>query len=184
MGGGPLEIPRGPGRGTRQDNNPCLDNLCFFHRKGVCYIAAVPSSDWRGDVHPVQQDLSAHSGQVHGHLFCAVFLSLLLGNCPNWVRQKLSTVWVRALVFTSITDFFFFSIISVFSKKGSSPKLVPFWQFHKTICLFIYILPYSWRLCQKLTGAILTKSLVWILCPFQGHFLLSALKGLSDHYVT
>lgn len=70
-------------------------NLCPFHRKGVRHLAAVPGSDWGGDVHGVQQDLSAHHGEVRGHLFCSLLLSLLPGHHPDWVRKE-SLVWAGA----------------------------------------------------------------------------------------
>lgn len=72
-----------------------LGNLCPFHRKGVRHPAAVPGSDWGGDVHGVQQDLSAHHGEVRGHLFCSLLLSLLPGHHPDWVRKE-SLVWAGA----------------------------------------------------------------------------------------
>lgn len=63
-----------------------LGNLGPFHRKGVRHPAAVPDADWGGDIHAVQQDLSAHHGEVHRHLLCALLFSLLPGHPTDWVR--------------------------------------------------------------------------------------------------
>lgn len=71
-------------QGTRRDSPVTL--VTWSHpRKSVRHPAAVPDADWGGDI-AVQQDLSAHHGEVHRHLLCALPLSLLPGHPTDWVR--------------------------------------------------------------------------------------------------
>lgn len=86
--GAPESLPEPQLSGNTEGQHSNLGNLSPFHRKGVRHPAAVPDADWGGDIHPVQQDLSAHHGEVHRHLLCTLLFSLLPGHPPDWVRQE------------------------------------------------------------------------------------------------
>lgn len=86
--GAPESLPETQLSGNTERQHSNLGNLGPFHRKGVRHSAAVPDAHWGGDIHAVQQDLSAHHGEVHRHLLCALLFSLLPGHPADWVRQE------------------------------------------------------------------------------------------------